>query len=206
MYHGQSAALTSREYFYIFVGGFAAKHEGSQDVADAVAYFAFGHAVDGVEHGQIVVQQLGLVLGVVTDFYLVADFQVSGEGDLTHDALDQGRLAFAIFADKGYFFSSPDGEVDVVKDHVVAVGFGYVFANDGEVAAAGAGRELEAKGGGVDFIDFDGNDFLQLLDAALHLYGFGGFIAEAFDEALDVGNFFLLVFVGANLAFASLGA
>ena len=89
---------------------------------------------------------------------------------------------------------------------MVAVGFGYVFANDGEVAAAGAGRELEAKGGGVDFIDFDGNDFLQLLDAALHLYGFGGFIAEAFDEALDVGNLFLLVFVGSDLAFPPLSA
>ncbi len=44
-----------------------------------------------------------------------------------------------------------------------------------------------------------------MLDAALYLCCFCGFVAEFFYEVLYVGNFFLLVFVGSYLAFASFG-
>ena len=39
----------------------------------------------------------------------------------------------------------------------------------------------------------------ELLDSALHLHGFGGLVAEAFDELFGVVDEFLLVVVGASL-------
>ncbi len=46
----------------------------------------------------------------------------------------------------------------------------------------------------------------KLLDAALHLHAFGGFVAETLDEILGVLNLFLLILVGAHLLFEALGA
>ena len=44
-----------------------------------------------------------------------------------------------------------------------------------------------------------------MFKAALHLVCFGGLVAEAFHEALYVGDFLLLVFIGAQLLFAAFG-
>ena len=56
----------------------------------------------------------------------------------------------------------------------------------------------------IDLVDFDGHDFLQLLDFLLHLHGLRRLIAEAVDERLHIGDFLLLVLVGAKLLFATL--
>ena len=59
---------------------------------------------------------------------------------------------------------------------------------------------------GIHLVHLDRNDFLQLLDAALHLYSFGRLIAETLDEILDIGYFLLLVLVGTELLLAAFGA
>src|SRR5712672_2478878 len=43
---------------------------------------------------------------------------------------------------------------------------------------------------------FDSFNFLEFLDAALHLLGLGGLIAEAINESFQVMNPVLLIFVG----------
>ena len=204
--HGQAAALAAREHLDLLVRRLAAKHERAQYVADAQADVALGHAVDGVEHRQLAVEQLGLVLRVVADFDVMAQLEVALKGYFAHDTLDEGGLAFAVLADKGHLFAALDGEVHVVEHAVVAVVLAHVLADDGIVARARAGRELQAQAGGVDLVNLDGHNLFQLLDAALHLYGLGGLVAEALNEVLDVGNFLLLVLVGADLLLAAFGA
>ena len=56
----------------------------------------------------------------------------------------------------------------------------------------------------IDLVDFDGHDFLQLLDFLLHLHGLRRLIAKAVDERLHIGDFLLLVLVGAKLLLATL--
>ena len=42
-----------------------------------------------------------------------------------------------------------------------------------------------------------------MFDSVLHLHRLGWFVAEAFDEVLHLGDFSLLVFVGAELLFTA---
>ena len=57
---------------------------------------------------------------------------------------------------------------------------------------------------GVYFVDFNPLDFCQLLDAALDLDGFSGFVAETLDEILCIGYQLLLVPVCTHLLFDTL--
>ena len=205
-YHGQSAALAATQHLDLLVGGFAAKHKSTEDVANLQADIARGHAVNGVEDGEILVQQLCLVLGIVAYLYVVAELQAAAVVDFLHDALDEGGLACAVLAHEGHFLAALDGEVYIVKHTMRAVVLAQVFANDGIVARTRTGRKLQVERGGVYLVHFDGHHFLQLLDAALHLHGLGGFVAEAFDEVANVGHLLLLVLVGPQLLLATLGA
>ena len=55
LYHGEATALAAAEHLDLLVGGFAAKHERAEDVADFQAHVAHGHAVDGIKHGEALV-------------------------------------------------------------------------------------------------------------------------------------------------------
>ena len=204
--HGQARALAAREHFHLLVRGFAAEHEGTEYVAYLQADVALGHAVDGVENGELAVEELRLVLGVVAQLDVVAELEVALEGNFTHDALDEGRLAFAVLAHEGHFLAALDGKIDLGEDAVGAVVLAHVFADEGIVAGTRAGRELQVETGVVHLVDLDGDYLFELLDAALHLYGLGGLVAETLNEVLDVGDFLLLVFVGSELLLAALGA
>ena len=56
----------------------------------------------------------------------MAYLQRAGIGNLVHDALDERRLAFAVFAHKGHFLAALDGERGVVKHLMVAIGLAYI--------------------------------------------------------------------------------
>ena len=155
-YHGQTAALATTEHLDFLVGLFAAKHEGAEDVVDFQAYLATGHAVDGLEYGELTIQQLGLVLGEVAYLHVMSHLQVTVEGYLAHDTLHERRFSLAVLSDEGYLLASPDGEVDTTEDLVGTVGLANVLADDGEVAATLTGRELQAQCRRIDLVDFDG--------------------------------------------------
>ena len=55
----------------------------------------------------------------------------------------------------------------------------------------------------VDFVNLNGHNFLQLLDATLHLHRFGGFVAKTLNEIFQIGNFFLLILIGAELTLSA---
>ncbi len=94
----------------------------------------------------------------------------------------------------------------MVEYLMFAVCFAYFFGYDGKIARTGSRRKAQTQMRIVDFIDLYALDFCQLLHAALHLYGFGGFVAEALNELLGVCNLFLLVAIGAHLLFDALAS
>ena len=203
--HCQATALTSGKHLHLFVRSFAAKHKGAEDIANFQANIAFRHAVDRIKHGEFVVQQLGLVLRIVAYLDVVPKFELATVVYLRHDALYQRRLTFSILTYEGNFLTALNGEIDVVENLMIAVVFLHFVANDGIISRTRARRELQMQASGVYFVDFYRNYLFQLLDAALHLHRFGGFIAETLDEVLDVGNLLLLIFVSPQLTFATLG-
>jgi hypothetical protein len=90
------------------------------------------------------------------------------------------------------------------KHDVIAVALGHVLELGHDAAARLGLREAE-----VDGLLFGRNldplDLLQFLDAALHLLGLGGLVAEAVDEGFELLDAVLLVGVGGLQLRAPLG-
>ena len=55
----------------------------------------------------------------------------------------------------------------------------------------------------IHLIHLDRHNFLQLLDATLHLYGLGRFISESLYKVLNISDFLLLVLVSPQLLFTT---
>ena len=84
--------------------------------------------------------------------------------------------------------------------------FAQVFYNYRKIPTSWGWREAQIQAAGVLQIDFESLQFLELLDSALHLHGFGGFVAEALDELFRFLNHLLLVHVRAHLLLVPLFA
>ena len=84
-----------------------------------------------------------------------------------------------------------------------AIVFPDVLTDDGIVAASQTGWEFQVHGGVIHLIHLDRYYLLQLFHLLLHLYGFGGLIAEALDKGAHLGYLLLLVLVGTLLLFAA---
>ena len=128
-YHRQTAALTSRQHFDFLVGGLTAKHKGPKYVADFQAYVATRYAVDGVEHGEFTVEQLGLILGAVANLDIVTYFEFAGKVYLIHYTLDQRGLSLTIAPHKSHLLAAAEGERDVVKDTMTAIILAHFIAD-----------------------------------------------------------------------------
>ena len=203
LYHSQSATFPARQHFHILVACFASEHEGPEQVAHLGSHVAGRHAVDGVKHCDVAVEQLCLVLCEIAYLHVLRYLQFAIEWYLPHDAFHQCRFSFAVVAHECHFLSAPYAEVHILEYEVVAIAFAYVGADDRPVAAALTWWELESQHRGVDLVDFYRHYFLQLLYSALHLVRFRGFVSESLDEVLDVGYLFLLVLVGTQLLLTS---
>ena len=195
-YHGQPRALATREHLHLLVRRFAAKHEGTQDVAYLGADIAHRHAVYRLEHGERLVEQARLVLGKVADLHIVPYLEGTGVGNLAHDTLDHGRLTLAVLSHKGHLLAPLDGKGSVGKYQVVAITLAHPLGNDGIVARPGSRRELQVQVRGIHLVDLDPLELGQLLDARLHLHRLSGLVAEPLDEGLGILYLFLLVFIG----------
>ena len=96
-----------------------------------------------------------------------------------------------------------DGQVHIVEDHVVAIRLFHILTNHRIVTGAHGRRELQTKRRSIFFVNFNRYDFLQLLDAALHLYSLRSLVTETFDKIFRVFYFFLLILVSTQLLFAA---
>ena len=138
--------------------------------------------------------------------HIVAYLQRSCKRNLAHDTLHKCGLSLAVLADESHFLTALDGKGDVVENCMRAIILAHLVADNGIVATAKTGWKLEVHLLVVDLVDLNGHDLLQLLDAALHLHGLGGLVAETLYEVLNIGDFFLLILIGAELVLAAFGA
>ena len=134
---------------------------------------------------------------------IVPDGEFAVKVYFVHDTFYQCGFTFAVLTDECDFFAPVDGEVHVMENDVFTIGFAHIFADNRIVSATAGGREFQAQRGVVFIVHFDAVYLFQLLDTALYLYGFGGFVAEAFDEVFRILYLFLLVLVGTDLLFAA---
>ena len=134
----------------------------------------------------------------------MAYLQVTVEGNLAHDTLHECRLALAVTTHEGHLLTAADGQVDVLEHLVGTIDLADILADDGEVARAQTRRKLQAQGRRVHLVNLDGYHLFQLFHLLLHLHGFGGLIAETFDELPHVGHLLLLVLVGPELLLTTL--
>ena len=132
--HSQTTALATAEHLDFLVGSLATKHESTQYVVDAQADIALGYVVDGLEHGEFLVQQLCLVLGEIAYLDVMAHLQVSIKRYLTHDTLHQRRLTLTVLTHKGHLLATLDGEVDIREDGMGTIVLADILADDGIVA------------------------------------------------------------------------
>ena len=202
--HGQAAALAATEHPDFLVGSLASEHERTEYVLYPQAYLAARHAVNGVKHGQRLVEQLGLVLREVTYLHVVANLQCACKWYFAHDTLDERRLALAVLAHECHFLAALDGKRNVAEHRMPAVILAHLVADDWIIATAQARGELQVHGGVVDLVDLYRHNLGQLLYAALHLHGLCGLVTEALYELLHVCDFLLLVLVCPELLLAAL--
>ena len=88
-YHSQSATLSTTEHLHFLIRLLATKHKGTQDVIDAQAYLSLRHIVNRLEDGEVLVQQLCLVLGKIAYLYVMSYLQMTIKGNLAHDTFHQ---------------------------------------------------------------------------------------------------------------------
>ena len=203
--HRQSAAFSSTQNLDKLLRSLAAKHEGAQEIVHLQTHFACCHIVDSLEDGKILIQELRLILGEITNLHIMTNLESSGERNLTHDTFYQGRLTLAVLTHESHLLATLDGKGNMVEDGVGAVILAHLIADDRIIATSEARREFEVHLLVVNLIHLDRHDFLELLDSALHLNRLGRLVAESLDEILDVGNFLLLVFVSTELLLAAFG-
>ena len=201
--HGQTTALATTEHLDFLVGGLATKHESSEDIIDAQADIALCHIIDGLEHGEILIEQLCLVLCKITNLHVMPHLQRTLEGNLAHDTFHQGRFSLTVLTYESHLLTALDGEVHVVEDNAV-VGLLHLVTDHGVIARAQARRKLQVHSGIIHLVDLDNLHFLQLAQALLYLHGLGRLIAETLYEIAYIGHLLLLVLIGTQLLFTAL--
>ena len=134
----------------------------------------------------------------------MAQFQGSIIRNLLHDALDQRGFTLTVLAHKGHLLASFDRQINIFQDDIVAIPLRQVLRLDGDGAGMWRRREFQVQGGVILLIHLDDIQFLQLLDARLHLVGLGSLVAETLDEVFRVLYLLLLVLVSPQLLLAAL--
>ena len=149
-----------------------------------------------VEHAGVGVEFLVLILREVVDLNVVAQAVFAARERLdAGQQFDERRLAGAVHAHQGDAVAALDDEVHAAEDEFLAVALGDVLKL-GHDAAARLGLGKRKMDGLLFGRQLDALDLVELLDPALHLLGFGGLVAEAVDERLQLLDALALIVVG----------
>ena len=120
-------------------------------------------------------------------------------GQQTH----QRRFAGAVGSDQRDPVAALDVQAEIVEHGEVAVRLAGVLQLEDGAAALRARREVEVNGGALGR-HVDRHHLFEHLDAALHLRGLGGLVAEPIDEHLDARHLFVLLAFGLAQRFDAL--
>ena len=202
--HCEAGTLSTGQHFHFLIRSFTAEHKGTEDITYLRADIAYGYAVDGIKYSQAFIQELCLVLSEVTDLYIMTEGELTGiVGDFSHDTLYQGGFTFTVLTYERHFLTTVYGQVDIVEDDMVAIGLPDILTDDRVTSATAAASKLQTQCRVVFLVYLDAFYLFQLFDAALHLHGFRGFIAEALDKGFRIFYLFLLILIGTELLFTT---
>ena len=87
--HCQTRAFTARKHLYVFVACLATEHERAEDILYLQTNLTLRHVVYGLEHREVLVEQLRLILREVANLRVVAHLQSALVVNLAHDALHE---------------------------------------------------------------------------------------------------------------------
>ena len=202
--HCEAGTLSTGQHFHLLIGSFATEHESTKDVTYLQADIAYGYAVDGIKYCQTFIQELCLVLGEIADLYIMTEGELTGiVGDFSHDTLYQSGFTFTVLTYECHFLAAVYSQVDIVEDDMVAIGLPDILTDDRVASTTAAASKLQAQCRVIFLVYLDAFYLFQLFDAALHLHGFRGFIAEALDKGFGIFYLLLLILVGTELLFTT---
>ena len=120
--HRQPGTFSTGKHLDFLHGFFrSSEHESSQQIADLVADFSLRHIIDGLEYGQILVKKGSLVLGKITDLYIMSQCQCTFVIYLIHDTFHQSRLTLSVFTHKSNLISPFDRQIGIPEHDVVTI-------------------------------------------------------------------------------------
>ena len=110
------ARLLLRQDLDLLVHVLSAEQERTEQSADFFADLALGFVVDGLEDGQVAVELIALVLGVIPDVDVVSEATFAFAFQLTEQDAGEGGLACAVLSDEGHLVLAGDHEVHIAED------------------------------------------------------------------------------------------
>ena len=181
------------------------EEEAAEDAAEFGVAGARRDAAQVFENGEFGIEDFVLILGEVIGLGVVPEVEFAGgDGLFAGKDLDERRFSGAVHADESDAVAAFDVEGRAGEDVLVAVAFRDVL-KFGDDAATGLRLGEAEVNGFLIGRDFDALDFFQFLDAALHLFGFGGLGAEAVDKGFEGFDAVALVPVSGFELHAALG-
>ena len=198
--HRQAGAFAAAEHGHLLVDVVALEEECREDVAQFGTDIPHRNPVERVIDRGLLVEDIFLILGVITDIDIVADLRLAREGfQFAHQHAHHRGLSFAVSAHEGHFLAALDDEIGPLQDRFLRIADDSVLHFEGDVAAARRRRELHVDGRQVLVVDLDALDALKLLDARLHLIALGRLVAEFLDEFFGLLDHPLLIGIGGLL-------
>ena len=150
--HCQTTALTTRQHLHVLVACLTTKHECSKQITNLESYFTLCYPVDSVEHSDITIEQLSLILCKIANLHIVPHFQLTIERDFIHDTLHEGGFSLTVITYECHFFASLDGKVHIAKHLMLAIALANFLANQRIVATAEAWWKFQMQATRIDFI------------------------------------------------------
>ena len=189
----QPRFLSARKHLHFLLAVFAVEQETAQYISYLGPYVAHGNIIDGLEHGLLAVQHGRLVLGIVAQLHLCPQLEHSRiVFYLTHYDFCHCRLTLAVSSHKRHLAARSKQEVHIVKHLQFSVCLPQPLCLYHYLAAMGCRGKPEVDALGTHLVHFHRLHLLQHLDAALHLFALGGFVAEPLYKGLYLCHLSLL--------------
>ena len=85
-----------------------------------------------------------MVLGEIPDLDVVAQSQLSGVGDFSHDTFHEGGFSFPVASDECYFLAFLYREAGVLENDVTVIVLREFLGDDGIFTRIGGRREFQS--------------------------------------------------------------
>ena len=117
--HRQTGTFTTAQHLYLLHGSLGAtEHKRTEQIAYLVTDIPLCHIVDGLEYGQVFIQQRCLILCKIANLYIMTKRQGALMLYFVHDTLHQRGLTFTILTHEGNLVATFDGEINILENYM----------------------------------------------------------------------------------------